>query len=99
MNTNTTSTKPELQIMFSDQWSNRASSTTQDSYLEPFHKSSSSGVSEAWLGSHFSLREVGIVTNGFAYENLIGYGDYGVVYRGVLLDDRQVAVKRLLSNR
>ncbi|XVF53541.1 hypothetical protein PTKIN_Ptkin05aG0107300 [Pterospermum kingtungense] len=94
-------TKPELQIMFSDRWSTRASSTTQETslaYLEPYNKLSS-GVSEKWtVGTHFSLREVGIVTNGFAYENLIGYGDYGVVYRGVLLDDRQVAVKRLLSN-
>ncbi|XWS37877.1 hypothetical protein CRYUN_Cryun19dG0083200 [Craigia yunnanensis] len=93
-------TKPELQIMFSDRWSTRASITTQESSLadfEPFGKFSPR-VSETRTGSNFSLREVGIVTNDFAYENLIGNGDYGVVYRGVLLDDTQVAVKRLLSN-
>ena len=87
--------------MFSDRWSTRASITTQESSLtdlEPFDKFSL-GVSETWMGNHFSLRELGIVTNGFAYENLIGNGDYGVVYRGVLLDDTRVAVKRLLSNR
>ncbi|XP_022735900.1 probable serine/threonine-protein kinase At1g01540 isoform X2 [Durio zibethinus] len=58
----------------------------------------SPGLSETWKGNHFSLREVEIVTNGFAYENLIGHGDYGVVYSGVLLDDIRVAVKKLLSN-
>ena len=94
-------TKPELQVMFPHQWSTHASATTQESCLadmEPFAKYSS-GVSETWSGNHFSLREVEIVTNDFAYENLIGHGDYGVVYRGVLLDDIPVAVKRLLSNR
>ncbi|XWS50457.1 hypothetical protein CRYUN_Cryun12cG0089300 [Craigia yunnanensis] len=110
-------TKPELQIMFSDQWSTRANITTQESSLtnlepnranittqessltdlEPFGKFSL-GVSETWMGNHFSLRELGIVTNGFAYENLIGNRDCGVVYYGVLLDDKQVPVKRLLSN-
>ncbi|GAV85947.1 Pkinase_Tyr domain-containing protein [Cephalotus follicularis] len=38
------------------------------------------------------------MTNGFADESVIGNGDYGVVYRGVLLDNTLVAVKRLLSN-
>ncbi|XVF12547.1 hypothetical protein REPUB_Repub08aG0128000 [Reevesia pubescens] len=93
-------TMPELQLMLSDRWCNHASIKTQGSSLadlEPFAKFSS-GLSETWTGNHFSLREVGTVTNSFAYDNLIGYGDYGVVYRGVLLDDTRVAVKRLLSN-
>ncbi|XVE58474.1 hypothetical protein DITRI_Ditri04bG0172300 [Diplodiscus trichospermus] len=93
-------TKPELQVMFSDQWSTHASVTTQESCLvdlEPFPKFSPS-VSKTWTGNHFSLRDIEIATNGFAYENLIGHGDYGVVYRGILLDDTRVAVKRLLSN-
>ncbi|WRX18972.1 Serine-threonine/tyrosine-protein kinase [Theobroma cacao] len=97
--TETNMTKPELEVMLSDQLSTRASMTTQESLpdLEHFAKCSPA-VSENWTGNHFSLREAEIVTNGFAYENLIGHGDYGVVYRGVLLDHTRVAVKRLLSN-
>ena len=95
-------TKPEFQVMFPDQWSARASTlTTQESSLgdfEPFSKFSLA-VTEPWTGNYFSLRQVEVVTNGFAYENLVGHGDYGVVYRGVLSDHMRVAVKRLLSNR
>ena len=37
--------------------------------------------------------------NGFADENVIGEGGYGIVYRGVLEDNTNVAVKNLLNNR
>ncbi|OMO67161.1 hypothetical protein COLO4_30212 [Corchorus olitorius] len=95
-------TKPELQVMLPDQWSARASTlTTQESNsladLEHFAKFWPA-LPEFWTGNQFSLREVEVVTNGFAYENLIGHGDYGVVYRGVLFDNTRVAVKRLLGN-
>ncbi|KAL4323128.1 hypothetical protein GQ457_11G032730 [Hibiscus cannabinus] len=86
-------TEPELQLMFPDQWSTRAGLTTPRSYLpdlEPFR-------ADALSGHRFSSREVVISTNGFAYENLIGNGDYGVVHRGVLFDGTTVAVKRLLG--
>ncbi|KAL0366244.1 UNVERIFIED_CONTAM: putative serine/threonine-protein kinase [Sesamum radiatum] len=38
-------------------------------------------------------------TNGFADENVIGEGGYGIVYYGVLGDNTKVAVKNLLNNR
>lgn len=38
-------------------------------------------------------------TNGFAPENVIGEGGYGIVYRGLLQDNTLVAVKNLLNNR
>ncbi|KAH7557724.1 hypothetical protein JRO89_XS11G0208600 [Xanthoceras sorbifolium] len=48
----------------------------------------------------FTVEEMEAVTSGFAEENVIGSGDNGVVYRGVLLDvNARVAVKKLLSNR
>lgn len=56
-------------------------------------------VREAWRGSRFSLKEIEVATNGFDKENLIGNGDYGGAYRGILLDTTRVAVKRILSNR
>ncbi|XP_059459401.1 probable serine/threonine-protein kinase At1g01540 [Corylus avellana] len=51
---------------------------------------------DVWRGSKFSLKEIEMATNSLAKENLIGSGDYGVVYRGILLDNTRVAVKKLV---
>lgn len=50
------------------------------------------------VGKEYELREIEEATNGLAYENVIGCGDYGVVYYGVLLDHTPVAVKKLVGN-
>lgn len=50
-------------------------------------------------GRWYSLRELEIATRGFAEENVIGEGGYGVVYRGVGEDGSVVAVKNLLNNK
>lgn len=50
-------------------------------------------------GRWYSLKELERATRGFAKENVIGEGGYGVVYRGVLLDGSVVAVKNLLNNK
>ena len=42
----------------------------------------------------FSLAELAAATNNFALENKIGAGSFGVVYRGKLIDGREVAIKR-----
>lgn len=42
----------------------------------------------------FSLAELSVATNGFALENKIGAGSFGVVYKGKLDDGREVAIKR-----
>lgn len=56
-------------------------------------------VSHLGWGHWYTLRELEISTNGFADENVIGEGGYGIVYRGVLEDNTLVAVKNLLNNR
>ncbi|XP_054789998.1 probable serine/threonine-protein kinase At1g01540 [Prosopis cineraria] len=56
-------------------------------------------VSHLGWGHWYTLRELEVSTNGFADENVIGEGGYGIVYRGVLEDDTKVAVKNLLNNR
>ncbi|KAG4187344.1 hypothetical protein ERO13_A08G085700v2 [Gossypium hirsutum] len=89
-----TSTQPELQVMFPDQWSTRANYLADIEHFPNF----SHGVPDTWTSNRFSLRDVDVFTNGFAYDNLIGNGYYGVVYRGVLLDGTTVAVKRLPTN-
>ncbi|XP_057965725.1 probable receptor-like serine/threonine-protein kinase At4g34500 isoform X2 [Malania oleifera] len=50
-------------------------------------------------GQWYGLRELETATGGFAEENVIGEGGYGVVYRGVLSDGSVVAVKNLLNNK
>ncbi|KAA8528515.1 hypothetical protein F0562_035870 [Nyssa sinensis] len=56
-------------------------------------------VSHLGWGHWYTLRELEVSTNGFADENVIGEGGYGIVYRGVLEDNTLVAVKNLLNNR
>ncbi|KAJ7966601.1 Protein kinase family protein [Quillaja saponaria] len=56
-------------------------------------------VSHLGWGHWYTLRELEVSTHGFADENVIGEGGYGIVYRGVLEDNTTVAVKNLLNNR
>ncbi|CAN0909886.1 Glucan endo-1,3-beta-glucosidase 7, partial [Linum grandiflorum] len=53
---------------------------------------------EGW-GRWYGLKELEKATRGFAAENVVGEGGYGVVYRGVLADGSVVAVKNLLNNK
>ncbi|KAJ1381236.1 Serine-threonine/tyrosine-protein kinase, catalytic domain [Sesbania bispinosa] len=45
------------------------------------------------------IRELEDATNGFAPENVIGEGGYGIVYHGILEDNTNIAIKNLLNNR
>ncbi|XAR64047.1 Non-specific serine/threonine protein kinase [Bertholletia excelsa] len=56
-------------------------------------------VSHLGWGHWYTLRELEESTDGFADENVIGEGGYGIVYRGILEDNTRVAVKNLLNNR
>ncbi|KAL3653477.1 hypothetical protein CASFOL_003158 [Castilleja foliolosa] len=42
----------------------------------------------------FLFSDLSAATNGFSLENKIGSGSFGVVYKGKLLDGREVAIKR-----
>ncbi|CAN6359974.1 unnamed protein product [Urochloa humidicola] len=56
-------------------------------------------VSHLGWGHWYTLRELEEATGAFAPEHVVGEGGYGIVYRGVLADGYQVAVKNLLNNR
>ncbi|XLR45145.1 hypothetical protein HN51_029262 [Arachis hypogaea] len=43
----------------------------------------------------FELAIIEAATNNFSHENMIGKGGFGEVYKGILFDGRQIAVKRL----
>ncbi|XP_065854622.1 proline-rich receptor-like protein kinase PERK8 [Euphorbia lathyris] len=47
--------------------------------------------SKAW----FTYGELVQATNGFSAKNLLGEGGFGCVYKGILVDGREVAVKQL----
>ncbi|KAG9138468.1 hypothetical protein Leryth_012747 [Lithospermum erythrorhizon] len=55
-------------------------------------------VSHLGWGHWFTLRDLEIATNRFSAENVLGEGGYGVVYRGMLVNGTEVAVKKLLNN-
>ncbi|KMZ63729.1 receptor kinase 1 [Zostera marina] len=46
----------------------------------------------------FDLATIKLVTDNFAEENKLGEGGFGSVYKGTLVDGRDIAVKRLSSN-
>ncbi|WCJ31176.1 Protein kinase superfamily protein [Euphorbia peplus] len=56
-------------------------------------------VSHLGWGHWYTLRELYVSTNGFSDENVIGEGGYGIVYRGALGENKQVAIKNLLNNK
>ncbi|CAO2817777.1 unnamed protein product [Amaranthus hypochondriacus] len=59
-------------------------------------------VSHLGWGHWYTLRELEESTNGFADENVIGEGGYGIVYHGTFHHNSHVdhvAVKNLLNNR
>ncbi|CAK9184477.1 unnamed protein product, partial [Ilex paraguariensis] len=86
---------PEKKALYSDQWSTQTGGTTSNVN----DLGAVTVVSDVCRGNRFTLRDIEVATNGFADDNVIGSGDYGIVYRGVLLDNTRVAVKKLPSNR
>uniref|UniRef100_A0A0E0I1Q4 Cysteine-rich receptor-like protein kinase 25 n=1 Tax=Oryza nivara TaxID=4536 RepID=A0A0E0I1Q4_ORYNI len=44
---------------------------------------------------HFDLSALHVATDGFAEHNRLGEGGFGVVYKGILPEGQQIAVKRL----
>ncbi|KAF4400263.1 hypothetical protein G4B88_019472 [Cannabis sativa] len=73
----------------SAQWSTRTSSVASDA------DSLVARPRDAWR-KMFSMNEIDVATNGFSRANVIGSGEYGTVYCGVLFDNTRVAVKKLL---
>ncbi|XP_061348822.1 cysteine-rich receptor-like protein kinase 25 [Gastrolobium bilobum] len=64
--------------------------------LVPSHPPPSVGDESGTIQSlQFNLATIEAATNKFSYENKIGKRGFGEVYEGVLLDGREIAVKKL----
>ncbi|XVE49062.1 hypothetical protein DITRI_Ditri01bG0052200 [Diplodiscus trichospermus] len=59
----------------------------------------SADVQNIGWGRWYSMKELEMATRGFAEENVVGEGGYGVVFKGILQDGSVVAVKNLLNNK
>ncbi|KAG0454005.1 hypothetical protein HPP92_025309 [Vanilla planifolia] len=79
--------------------SGESRSTSADVMLSPKVPGGAPEVSHLGWGHWYTLRELEEATVDFSHENVIGEGGYGIVYRGVLPDNTEVAIKNLLNNR
>ncbi|XP_051118958.1 proline-rich receptor-like protein kinase PERK8 [Andrographis paniculata] len=64
-------------------------SASTNNYM--YSPDSGMGTSRSWFG----YQELYGATNGFSANNLLGEGGFGCVYKGILADERIVAVKQL----
>lgn len=69
------------------------SSFTEESLENVVVASESETTKPTWRC--FSFEEISIATNAFSSENLVGRGGYAEVYKGLLQDGEEIAVKRL----
>ncbi|XP_051133336.1 proline-rich receptor-like protein kinase PERK4 [Andrographis paniculata] len=56
------------------------------------------GMALGFNQSSFSYEDLAAATSGFAKSNLLGQGGFGYVYKGVLRNGKEVAVKSLKAN-
>ncbi|KAL8544093.1 hypothetical protein ACS0TY_004581 [Phlomoides rotata] len=87
---------PERQVMCGSDWSFDGEINGGDDDYD--HSCNVRCVASDTRGA-LRLREIEEATNGLAIENMIGTGEFGVVYHGLFMDHTRAAIKNLFSNR
>ncbi|KAL4376739.1 hypothetical protein GQ457_02G014310 [Hibiscus cannabinus] len=85
---------PSSQMPGGPLYSGVASSTSSG----PYHQAlppPPPGIPIGFNKNSFTYEELSIATNGFSQSNIIGQGGFGYVYKGVLPDGKEVAIKSL----
>lgn len=72
--------------------------STEQLRMKTIHTEGGSGSSYLKCDCHFSLRDLEIATNEFSQENVVGEGDFGIIYQGKLTNGLAVAVIKLIDN-
>ncbi|KAL5579231.1 hypothetical protein UlMin_011673 [Ulmus minor] len=72
--------------------------TTSSSYHEEFPGKIEFDESRSSDLPFFDLNTIAAATNNFSIDNKLGEGGFGSVYKGMLYDGREIAVKRLSMN-
>ncbi|KAL7107050.1 hypothetical protein ACP275_06G029500 [Erythranthe tilingii] len=87
-------------VMYYDHWPSDDDNNSRNSSSNNSSKNNA-GQFDGAPEYVYKLREIEEATNGLAYDNIIGTGEYGVVFHGWLMDSNttQVAVKKLFNNR
>nr|GMD00145.1 putative proline-rich receptor-like protein kinase PERK6 [Ipomoea batatas] len=81
-------------MLMSSDMSSAAFSGPQQAALPPPHPAMALGFNQ----SSFTYDDLAVATGGFSKANLLGQGGFGYVYKGVLPNGKEIAVKCLKSN-
>ncbi|KAK8716740.1 hypothetical protein V6N13_044042 [Hibiscus sabdariffa] len=74
------------------------SGVASSNFSGPYHQAlppPPPGIPIRFNKNSFTYEELSIATNGFSQSNIIGQGGFGYVYKGVLPDGKEVAIKSL----
>lgn len=84
--------------MYSGSRPNYSGEATSHNFSSPYHQQMPPPPLNFSIGfnkNSFTYEELSFATNGFSQANMIGQGGFGYVFKGVLSDGKEVAIKSM----